>query len=50
MPFLEQADLEQVSKQAEQVSRELIKYVEKDFKVVTLTASCGLIQSLNGRC
>ena len=43
MPYLEQADLDQVTKQAELVSRELIKYVEKDYKVVTLTASCGLM-------
>ena len=31
------------NKQAELVSRELIKSVEKDYKVVTLTASCGLM-------
>ena len=43
MPYLEQADLDQVTKQAELVSRELIKYVEKGYKVVTLTASCGLM-------
>ena len=43
MPYLEQADLDQVTKQAKLVSRELNKYIEKGFKVVTLTASCGLM-------
>jgi Fe-S oxidoreductase len=43
MPYLEQADLDQVTKQAQLVSRELNKYIEKGFKVVTLTASCGLM-------
>ncbi len=43
MPYLEQADLDQVTKQAQLVSKELNKYIEKGFKVVTLTASCGLM-------
>ena len=29
MPYLEQADLDQVTKQAQLVSRELNKYIEK---------------------
>ena len=43
MPYLEQADPEQVVKQANLVSKELLKYVDKGFKVITLTASCGLM-------
>ncbi len=43
MPYLEQADPEQVIKQAKLVSKELLKYIEQGYKVVTLTASCGLM-------
>ncbi len=43
MPFLEQADLPKVVEQAKKVSNDLIKWIEKGYKVVTLTASCGLM-------
>ncbi len=43
MPYLEQADPEKVIKQAELVSRELLKFIDKGYKVITLTASCGLM-------
>jgi len=43
MPYLEQADPEQVVKQANLVSKELLKYVDQGYKVITLTASCGLM-------
>ena len=43
MPFLEQADLPKVVDQAKKVSRDLLEWIEKGYKVVTLTASCGLM-------
>ncbi len=43
MPFLEQADLPRVVEQAKKVSKDLIKWVDKGYKVITLTASCGLM-------
>jgi len=43
MPYLEQADLEQVTKQAKLVSKELLKFVNNGYKIITLTASCGLM-------
>ena len=43
MPFLEQADLPKVVKQAKEVSSDLLKWIEKGYEVVTLTASCGLM-------
>ena len=43
MPFLEQADLPKVVEQAKKVSNELLKWVNKGYRVVTLTASCGLM-------
>ncbi len=43
MPFLEQADLPQVVEQAKKVSKELLEWVDKGYRVVTLTASCGLM-------
>ena len=43
MPFLEQADLPKVIEQAEKVSKDLLEWVDKGYKVVTLTASCGLM-------
>jgi glycerol-3-phosphate dehydrogenase subunit C len=43
MPFLEQADLPKVVEQAKKVSKDLLKFVDKGFTVITLTASCGLM-------
>ena len=43
MPFLEQADLQKVVEQAKKVSKDLIEWIDKGYKVVTLTASCGLM-------
>ncbi|MDC1154854.1 heterodisulfide reductase-related iron-sulfur binding cluster [Candidatus Pelagibacter sp.] len=43
MPFLEQADLPKVVAQAKKVSKDLLEWVDKGYKVITLTASCGLM-------
>ena len=43
MPFLEQADLSKVVEQAKKVSKDLLEWVDKGYRVVTLTASCGLM-------
>ncbi len=43
MPFLEQADLSKVVEQAKKVSKELLKWVDQGYQVITLTASCGLM-------
>jgi len=43
MPFLEQADLPKVAQQAKKVSKDLLGWVDKGYKVITLTASCGLM-------
>ena len=44
MPFLEQADLEKVVEQAKKVSKDLAgSGWIKDIRVITLTASCGLM-------
>ena len=43
MPYLEQADLLKVNEQAIKVSKELLKWVNKGYEVITLTASCGLM-------
>jgi len=43
MPFLEQADLPKVVDQAKKVSKDLLEWIDKGYKVVTLTASCGLM-------
>jgi len=43
MPYLEQADPVKVIKQAKLVSKELISFIDKGYKVITLTASCGLM-------
>ena len=43
MPFLEQADLPKVVEQARKVSKDLLEWVNKGYKVITLTASCGLM-------
>jgi len=43
MPFLEQADLEKVVYQARKISFDLLKWIDKGYRVVTLTASCSLM-------
>ncbi len=43
MPFLEQADLPKVVEQAKKVSKDLLQWVDKGYRVITLTASCGLM-------
>ena len=43
MPFLEQADLQKVVEQAKKVSKDLLEWVDKGYKIITLTASCGLM-------
>jgi glycerol-3-phosphate dehydrogenase subunit C len=43
MPYLEQADLPKVVDQAKKVSKDLLEWVDKGYKVITLTASCGLM-------
>ena len=43
MPFLEQADLPKVVEQAKKVSKDLLKWVDNGYQVITLTASCGLM-------
>ena len=43
MPFLEQADLLKVVNQAKKVSKDLLKWVDKGYQIITLTASCGLM-------
>ena len=43
MPFLEQADLSKVVEQAKKVSKDLLKWVDNGYQVITLTASCGLM-------
>ena len=43
MPFLEQADLNRVVYQAKKVSTELLSWIDKGYRVITLTASCGLM-------
>ena len=43
MPYLEQADPQKVVEQAIKVSKELLKWIDKGYEVITLTASCGLM-------
>ena len=43
MPFLEQADLPKVVNQAKEVSKVLLRWIDKGYEVITLTASCGLM-------
>ena len=43
MPFLEQADLPKVAEQAKKISKDLLEWVDKGYRVITLTASCGLM-------
>jgi len=43
MPYLEQAEPKKVIEQAIKVSNELIRWIDKGYEIVTLTASCGLM-------
>ena len=43
MPFLEQADPHKVIEHAIKVSKEILNWINNGYKVVTLTASCGLM-------
>jgi glycerol-3-phosphate dehydrogenase subunit C len=43
MPFLEQAELERVARNAAKVSKELVKLIDEGYDIVALTASCGLM-------
>ena len=43
MPFLEQADLLKVVEQAKKISEVLLKWIDRGYEVITLTASCGLM-------
>ena len=43
MPHLEHGDIAQVCRQARQVSAELMRWVDKGYDIITLTASCGLM-------
>ncbi len=43
MPFLEQAELERVARNAAKVSKELVKLIDDGYDIVALTASCGLM-------
>tara|TARA_B100000029_G_scaffold499923_2_gene570935 strand:- start:853 stop:2184 length:1332 start_codon:yes stop_codon:yes gene_type:complete len=43
MPYFEQADPKKVCKQAVKVSKELIKWINKGYEIITLTASCSLM-------
>ena len=43
MPQLEAADLEEVAGRAQRVSKEMARWIEDGWDVVTLTASCGLM-------
>ena len=43
MPYFEQADIKKVSKLAKIVSKELLKWIDEGYEVITLTASCGLM-------
>ncbi|MEJ0027603.1 MAG: heterodisulfide reductase-related iron-sulfur binding cluster [Rhizomicrobium sp.] len=43
MPFLEQAELDRVAKNAAKVSKELVKLIDEGYDIVALTASCGLM-------
>ena len=43
MPYLEQANPQKVVKQAIKISEDLLKWIDKGYEVVTLTASCGLM-------
>ncbi len=43
MPYLEQADLAKVARQAKEVSAKLRPFIDQGYDIVTLTASCGLM-------
>ncbi len=43
MPFLEQAELDRVARNAAKVSKELVKLIDEGYDIVALTASCGLM-------
>ena len=43
MPHLEQGNLKEVTTQAKNISKELLKWVDKGYEIITLTASCGLM-------
>ena len=43
MPYLEQANPQKVVEQAIKVSKNLLKWVDDGYQVITLTASCGLM-------
>ena len=43
MPYLEQAEPQKVVEQASKVSKQLLKWIDKGYEVITLTASCGLM-------
>ena len=43
MPFLEQAKLDRVAAQAEKVAEAFSPLIDDGYKIVTLTASCGLM-------
>ncbi|MEI9885419.1 MAG: heterodisulfide reductase-related iron-sulfur binding cluster [Rhizomicrobium sp.] len=43
MPFLEQAELDRVARNAAKVSKELVKLIDDGYDIVALTASCGLM-------
>jgi glycerol-3-phosphate dehydrogenase subunit C len=43
MPYLEQGDPQKVVEQATKVAKDLLEWVNKGYKVITLTASCGLM-------
>ena len=43
MPYLEQGDPQKVVEQATKVTKDLLEWVNKGYKVITLTASCGLM-------
>ena len=43
MPFLEQSQHQKVVNQSELVSKELCKWIDDGYDIITLTASCGLM-------
>ena len=43
MPHLEQGNLKEVTIQAKNISKELLKWIDKGYEIITLTASCGLM-------
>ena len=43
MPYFEQADLKKVINQAQNISKELLTWIDRGYEIITLTASCGLM-------